>query len=139
MSQPTVAAEIHQPLDVHSDLTPQVAFDHVIAVDHFADLQHLLIGQLRHSPRVGYSDFRHDFVGLFGPDPMDILQCNNDALVGRYIDAGDAGHGHSLLSPAQAKRPAIVPLDGGSQTVTRHPPRYSGLGIVRPLDLDAGY
>src|SRR5262245_3849539 len=28
---------------------------------------------------------------------MDILQCNNDALVGRYIDAGDAGHGHVLL------------------------------------------
>src|SRR5262245_50274401 len=88
MPQPTIAAEIHQPLDVHGDLASQVTLDHVVPVDHFTDLQHLLIGQLRYPPRIGYSYFRHDFIGLFGPDAMDILQCNNDALVGRYIDAG---------------------------------------------------
>jgi hypothetical protein len=44
---------------------------------------------------------------------VDILQCNNDAFVGRYVDAGDAGHSYSLLLPAQAKRPAIVPHEGG--------------------------
>jgi hypothetical protein len=42
---------------------------------------------------------------------MDILQCNNDALIGRYINAGDAGHGYPLLLPAQSKRPAIIPFD----------------------------
>src|SRR6185503_1444448 len=46
MAQPAIAAEIHQPLDVHGDLAPQIALDHVVAVDHLADLQHLLIGQL---------------------------------------------------------------------------------------------
>src|SRR5262249_43453788 len=33
---------------------------------------------------------------------MDILQCNNDAFVGRYVDAGDAGHSLPLLLPARA-------------------------------------
>jgi hypothetical protein len=47
-----------------------------------------------------------------GPDPMDILQCNNDALIGRYINAGDAGHSYPLLLPAQSKRPAIIPFNG---------------------------
>jgi hypothetical protein len=34
---------------------------------------------------------------------MDVLQCNNDTLVGGYVDAGDASHGHSLLLPARAQ------------------------------------
>src|SRR5258705_4981160 len=108
MSQPTVAAEVHQPLDVHGDLASQVALNDIVAVDDFADLQHLLVGQLRPPPGVRDPDLRHDFIGLFRPDPMDILQSNDDALIGRYIDAGDAGHSHSLLLPPRSKRPALV-------------------------------
>jgi hypothetical protein len=39
---------------------------------------------------------------------MDILQCNNHPFVGRYVDAGDAGHSQSLLLPAASTRPAAV-------------------------------
>src|SRR5947207_15451552 len=39
MAQAPVAAEIHQPLDVHGNFAPQIALDHVIAVDHLAQLQ----------------------------------------------------------------------------------------------------
>jgi len=28
---------------------------------------------------------------------MDVLERDYDALVGRYVDAGDAGHSYSLL------------------------------------------
>src|ERR1700692_1533431 len=38
--QPTIAAQIHQPLDVHGYLAPQIAFNHIVMVDHFANLQH---------------------------------------------------------------------------------------------------
>src|SRR5215470_15631662 len=31
--QPAVAAEVHQPLDIHGDFAPQVPFDHIVAVD----------------------------------------------------------------------------------------------------------
>ena len=77
MTQPAVAAEVHQPLDVHGRLAPEIALDHVVAVDHLADLQHLLVGQLGHPALIRNPDFLHDFIGLFRPDPMDILQCNN--------------------------------------------------------------
>src|SRR6202023_1171919 len=38
MAQAAIAAEIHQALDVHAGLATQIAFDHVVAVDHFTDL-----------------------------------------------------------------------------------------------------
>src|SRR5262245_62557591 len=123
MSQPAIAAEIHQPLDVHGDFASQVTLDHIVAVDDLADLQHFLIGQLRHPAGVGDSDFLHDFVGLFRPDAMDILQCNNDPFVGWYVDAGDAGHSQSLLLPA---RSAASAHEYSSQTITQHPPVPQG-------------
>src|SRR3954447_16048277 len=41
MTKPAVGAQIHQPLDVHRDLAPKVALDHVFAIDHLTDLQNL--------------------------------------------------------------------------------------------------
>src|SRR5690349_16757439 len=64
MAQPAIAAEIHQPLDVERDLAAQIALDHVVAVDHFADLQHLGVGELRHAPLVRDVDLGHDLPGL---------------------------------------------------------------------------
>src|SRR6516164_4381853 len=93
VTQPTIAAEIHQPLDVHGDLTPEVAFHHIVMIDDFANLQHLLIGQLGHAPGIGNSDFPHDFTGLFRPNAVDILQSNNYPLIRGYVDTGYACHG----------------------------------------------
>jgi hypothetical protein len=38
MTEPAVATEVHQPLDVHVDLTTKVAFDLEVLVDALADL-----------------------------------------------------------------------------------------------------
>src|SRR5215510_3869192 len=46
MAQAAIAAEVHQTLDVDADLAAQVALDEIVAVDHFADLQHFLVGEL---------------------------------------------------------------------------------------------
>src|SRR3979490_575631 len=35
MTKAAIAAEIHQTLDVHAGLATQVAFDQIVAVDHF--------------------------------------------------------------------------------------------------------
>ena len=51
MPQPPIAAEIHQPLDVHRDFPPQIAFHHIVTIDDFANLQHFLVGELGHPPR----------------------------------------------------------------------------------------
>ena len=95
MPQPPVAAEIHQPLDIHCDFAPQITFDHIVTIDHFPDLQHLLVGELGHPAGLRHIYFLHDFMSLSWPNPMDILQCNNNALVGRNIHPCDAGHDHT--------------------------------------------
>ena len=43
MAQPTLAAQVHEPLDVHRHLAPQVALDAVILVNHLAQLQHFVV------------------------------------------------------------------------------------------------
>src|SRR5712672_719750 len=93
MPKPAIAAEILQPLDVELDVAPQVALDHVIAIDHLADLQHFLVGQLRHPPLLRNVHLVHDLLRLLGADAMDVLQRDHDALVGRNIDTSDTGHG----------------------------------------------
>src|SRR6187200_3520276 len=53
MTQAAIAAEVHQPLDVDTGLTPKVAFDEIVAVDHFADLQDFLVAQLADATILG--------------------------------------------------------------------------------------
>src|SRR5690349_18737049 len=92
MPQPAIAAEIHQPLDVELNFAPQVALDHVVAVDQLADVEHFLVGELRHAPLGRQAQLLHDLSGLLLPDSMDVLQCDDDALVGRKVDTSDTSH-----------------------------------------------
>src|SRR5262245_42815419 len=96
MAQAAIAAEIHQTLDVDTDLAAQVAFDEIVAVDHFADLQHFLVGELADAAIQRDLHLLHDLASALLADAMDILKRDHHALVGRDIDAGNTGHG--LLS-----------------------------------------
>src|SRR5471030_350815 len=46
VTQAAIAAQVHQTLDVHGDVTAQIAFDQEIAVDDFADLNDLGFRQI---------------------------------------------------------------------------------------------
>src|SRR6266481_4572692 len=96
MTQAAIAAEIHQPLDVDTGLAAQIAFDHIVAVDHFADLQNFLIAQLSDAAISRDLNLLHDFGRALLADAMDVLKRDQDALVGRDVHAGNTGHG--LLS-----------------------------------------
>src|SRR6202521_1381502 len=96
MTQAAIAAEIHQTLDVHAGLATQVAFDHIIAVDHFTNLQNFLIAQLRDATIVRNLDLLQDLGRIPLADAMDVLERDQHALVGRNVHAGNTGHG--LLS-----------------------------------------
>src|SRR5262249_7826202 len=109
VTQAAVTSEIHETLDVHGDFASQVAFHHIIAIDDFANLQHLLVTELIYPPILRNSDLTHDLVGLFRTNAMDVLQRNDHALVSWYIDAGDAGHG-SVSYCRHAKEPANIPF-----------------------------
>src|SRR5262245_5915851 len=126
MTQPTIAAKVHQPLDIHGHFASQVTFDQVVTVDHFANLQDFLVGQLRHTTLAGNADLVHNFTGLFRSDSMDVLQGDDDPLVGRYIDTCNTSHGSNSFCQLRNRRlmmraPSVE--KPANQSITRHPPR----------------
>src|SRR6478736_2440216 len=50
VTQTAIAAEIHQPLDVHRDFAAEIAFDDVIVVDGLANLDDFVFGQIADAP-----------------------------------------------------------------------------------------
>src|SRR5579871_1523944 len=96
MTQAAIAAEVHQTLDVHADFATKIALDQIVAVDHFADLQYFLVGQLADATVKGNLDLLHDLGRVLLTDAMDVLKRDQHALVGRDIHTGNTGH--ELLS-----------------------------------------
>src|SRR6202043_2777171 len=92
MPQSAVAAEIHQPLDVHRNLPPQVTLDRVFAVDQLADAQDLVIGHLVNAPLDWNADPAADLESLGPPDAVDVGQPDRDPLLIRNVDASDPRH-----------------------------------------------
>ncbi len=92
MTQAAVAGQVHQTLDVHRHFAAQVAFDRVIAVDGFTDLQHFGVSQLVDAAAVFDTDLLDDLFSVLGADAVDILERDDHALIGRYVDASDTGH-----------------------------------------------
>src|SRR5215472_13570816 len=86
MPQAPVATKIHQPFNVHRGLASQVAFDEVVAIDHFADLQNLLVRELRHPPLVRNPHFCYDLPSLARANAVNVLEPDQDPLVGRNVN-----------------------------------------------------
>src|SRR5262249_27028821 len=53
--------------------------------------------------------FVHDFLGPMGPDPMNVLQCNDDPFVGRDVDAGNACHSLAPVTASSAQNRRFLP------------------------------
>src|SRR2546421_3662685 len=96
MTEAAIAAEVHQTLDVDTGLAAKIAFDEVVAVDHFADLQDFLVAQLADATISRDLDLLDDLGRILLADAMNVLERDQNALVGRDIHAGNTGHG--LLS-----------------------------------------
>src|SRR5690606_13262142 len=100
VAQTTVAAQIHQALDVHGDFTPQVALDDEIAVDRLADARDLVIGQLVDTPVLGNANPIADLLGLGMANAVNISQRDRYALPTGNVDASDTCH--AVVSLRQA-------------------------------------
>src|SRR2546430_2289799 len=96
MTQAAIAAEVHQTLDVDAGLAAQIALDEIVAVDHFADLQHFLVGELADAAIQGDLHLLDDLGRILLADAVDVLERDQDALVGRDVPTGNTGQG--LLS-----------------------------------------
>ena len=69
VTQAAIAAEIHQPLDVHRHFAAQIAFDEIVAVDRFADLDDFGLGQVVDAAVVAMPTFSQISLALAGPIP----------------------------------------------------------------------
>src|SRR3978361_1284155 len=92
MTQAAIAAEVHQTLDVDADFTTKIALDQIVAVDDFADLKHFLVAELAAPPLGLNLHLRDDLGRVLLADAMDVLERDQDALVGWDIHAGNTGH-----------------------------------------------
>src|SRR5580765_2873407 len=102
MPQAPVSADVHEALDVHGVLAAERAFHLVLALDERAQLAGILVTE-RLDARVGVH------AGLFEQalrrrraNAEDVRECDLDALFHREIDACDACHRGSPLSPDAA-------------------------------------
>jgi hypothetical protein len=92
MTQAAIAAKVHQTLDVDRHFAPQIALDHIVAVNRLTNLQDFRIRQLSDAALGWDHHLFTDFFGLFLADAMNILERDNHALIGRYINASDTSH-----------------------------------------------
>src|ERR1700735_753889 len=140
MTQAAIAAEVHQALDVHAGLAAQIAFDHIVAVDDFADLQHFLVAQLRHTAVIGNLYLLHDLGGILLADAMNVLERDQYALVGRNIHAGNTGHGLLSCRRPLADRLVVLAISGRCpQTRTRRPSPLMSWGPASSETYPTGY
>ena len=100
VAEPAIRSKIHQSLDVHRDLSPQIPFNGVISIDQLADTQHVVVGQLVDPPLGRYADFAADLEGLGSANPVDIGEPDRDPLLVGNIDSRDA---RQLRSPRNYK------------------------------------
>src|SRR3984957_13756201 len=124
MAQAPIGAQIHQPLDVDRNFAAKITFDHIVAVDCFADLHDFGIGELG-APPLGWDVHLLDnLFGLLRPDAVDVLKRDDHALVSGNINACNASH--SPISISATPRPklraaGIVWTSGGGRPLSRIP------------------
>ena len=87
-----VAADIHQPLDIHRSLSPERTLDRVIVLDDLPYPRSLLVGQLLRLRHDGYSGLFEDLEGTRATYTEDIGQRDLDMLAVGYIDSDYSRH-----------------------------------------------
>src|ERR1019366_153134 len=101
VAQTAIGAQVHQALDVDRDLAAQIAFDHVVAVDRLADLQHFRVGELRDATLGRDVNLVANLLGLLRTDAVDVLQRDDHAFVGGNVDASYTSQALNSMSAAR--------------------------------------
>jgi hypothetical protein len=90
MANTPVTAQVHQPLNIHGDVTTQITFNTVFAINNLAQPSYLTFRQLVDTAGFGYARFLANFMCLGTAYSKDIGQSNHNPLVGRDVDSGDS-------------------------------------------------
>src|SRR6476661_1261638 len=74
-----IAADFHQPLDVHRDLLAEIAFDAALLLDDAADLPHVVLGEVLHADIAADPGFLENQVRAHAPDAEDVGETDFNA------------------------------------------------------------
>jgi hypothetical protein len=99
VTEATVAAEVHEALDVHGDFATEVALDHVVGVDRFADLEDFGVRQLVHAASGFDAELAGDFLGFGRANAVDVRKRDFYALRRRKVHTCDTGQTASPERP----------------------------------------
>ncbi len=83
MPKPAIAAYVHEPLDVHGQLFPQITLDSAVRVDSLRDVRDLLLCELLHSDLGSDIYFLQDGGRSYATDAEDVSQSDVDSLLPR--------------------------------------------------------
>jgi hypothetical protein len=92
VAEATVAAKVHQTLDIHGNFATKIAFHDVVAVDRLANLEDFGVRQLVNATVGRDADALADFLCELRADPMNVLKCDQNALLRRDIHTSYTSH-----------------------------------------------
>jgi hypothetical protein len=110
VTQATVTSDIHEALDVHSDLATEVAFDAHFFVDHVTQSVDFIIGQVTHARIRIDARSRQELLTGTQPDTVDIGQGGFDPLLPWKVDSRNSRHSSNPLHRLATRRLALTLL-----------------------------
>jgi len=92
MPKPSVAPEIHQPLNVELNLTAEVTLNLEVVLDHLPNAPDVRLGQSIRAQVWIEPTLLHDLLCGGITHPVDIGQSYDDPLFTRKVDTCNTGH-----------------------------------------------
>src|SRR4030095_12830453 len=87
MASASVAADLHQPFDVHRHFLAEIAFNAALLLEHPADFPDIVLRQVLHADVGTNAGLRKDHARTMPPDPVDVGETDFNALGARKIDS----------------------------------------------------
>ncbi len=107
MPQTAVTTDIHQSLDVHRDLAPEVALYPHFFINNLADPVDFVVSQISDpSIRIDVRPLQQ-LLARVQTDAKDVWQSRLDPLVTRKIDSRNSRH---VVSPLRPPARAFIPV-----------------------------
>ena len=92
VAKASIAAEVHQALNVHGDIAPEVTLNAVAVRDHLTDANDLLIAELLVGQVGIHLGLLTDLQSRRAADSIDVGQCDPRLLLAWEINSGNTWH-----------------------------------------------
>ena len=131
MTQPAIAPDIHQPLDVHLNLLAQVTFDPALLVDDRAYAIHFFFAEFADAFVDTHSRVSENLIRARSSDAVNVRETDFSSFVSWQVYTCDACHSSSIrhrLEPAPLPLPLFMFRIGANHS--HDTPAVNDLAVV---------